>query len=711
MGTITGMLSFPVPDLVRSLAHLSSAIGWTIAAACAIFWLAMLVDCLRRPAFYPILGTNWRTKIFWLLTFALLNPLMTLMYLLCGRLLPPRPKAAWPVSVAVIGVFLLLAAAQIWPSTGLRPQVLRFQRDPATGEMRLETGSASTGLSLNAAATESTTAQNSISSTSGNDESFFSCDHIAVLGSSEHPLMQKVAGLLGRKLGDLPFVKSVTYHPPGSLPPVGGRLPDMVVTLDAPRLDEADLSGYRELTCTIDVSAGQIPWSSRHHVMSGESPPLYNVNYTSRLAHRSRTAGITAGDARYQAPAKGIVEQIEGGFLKALGEWSASHCSPAGLPAGFYGQYTAPRESFFAARPGWQLVLSGTGMFEHNRTVWRFDDNRTAQDVLAAIKTQLVSEGFRGEDHDGPYLRMSKDEQVFEAYQLPTMEFGETDEASAGPRSFAAVYRLRFTKAERCRALEDLLNSAASEGHLLAFQGAVHVCPNDLADRLAARLADLPAASAQGLLAVAQWQHRQGKQDAARTSLRKAVALAWADGRKDDLKSTLEDLGPKLGMSNAAESRPSEEDLRETGIPQLSSESRTLERTLTVGESLRAWTLSASGDLCTVRCGVLQGHKAGEPFRLSVTVGGNSGSMTSTVGISPATAPGRKSWLGTNSAGTDGVRVIATAASEDGKHFKLTVQLVEDNSPASVPSATNPSGRIRTAVQNCSSQPSFSRAP
>lgn len=682
------MMPFSVPGAVSGADWVWSAIGWTITGLCAIFWLVMLVDCLRRPAFYPVLGTSWRTKVFWLVTFVLVNPLITLAYLLFGRLLPPKPRAPWPASVGVVGFVLLLAALQLWPSADLVPQVVRFQRDPDSGEMKLQAGNTSAGLALKAESTGSTASYSSVTSSSGPSDPFFACRHIIILGTCEHPLMQRVAGLLCEKFSGLRFVNSVSYYPPGERPPMGGRTPDMVVVLDAPRISETGLPGARQFTCIIKVSAGPIPWSSGHSYSTDASPPLLDVRYSGKLEHRSRVIGIAAGGERYASTANSIVEQIDGNLLKAIREWSDKYRSPGELPASFYGQYTPPGDSFLSDRPGWKPVLAGSGLFEHNRTVWRFDDERPAAEVLTDIEAQLAAQGFKRRSDDEIYLRMSNHEQEVEVYRLGDHEFHSPEEATTEARSYAAVYRLRFTRQERCRAIEDLLVSADCAEQLVAFRHHARTCSGGLYDRFMERLASLPTTSAGGLLAVAEWRHSRGEREAALAGLRGAAALAWADGRQSDMKRDLEKLGQKLGLKDAASLRPSEDDLVQVGVRALPPDGQAVEGTVAVGEPLRAWLVSAAGDLLAIRCAVLHGEKADQPFRLSITIASSGGSTTSTIGMSPTTTgDGQEAWFSTHSLGYNDVRISATVRSNDGQHFQMAVTLLEDSTPTSAPAA------------------------
>lgn len=78
-------------------------------------WLCLLIHCLRRKRFFPILGSGLSTKLFWLATFPFFNPLLTLLYLLFAVVLPPlAPDRKHPIArtvsiltIAFIAVILI----------------------------------------------------------------------------------------------------------------------------------------------------------------------------------------------------------------------------------------------------------------------------------------------------------------------------------------------------------------------------------------------------------------------------------------------------------------------------------------------------------------------------------------------------------------------------------------------------------------------------
>jgi len=71
-----------------------------------IVWSALLLHCLGRREFYPIIGRKWGTKIFWLLTFVFFNPLLSLIYIVFAVLFKPPKIDENPKSVHFCLCFL-----------------------------------------------------------------------------------------------------------------------------------------------------------------------------------------------------------------------------------------------------------------------------------------------------------------------------------------------------------------------------------------------------------------------------------------------------------------------------------------------------------------------------------------------------------------------------------------------------------------------------
>ena len=76
-----------------------------LIVAYLLIWVILFVDCVRRKEFYPLMGSNRATKLFWLVTFVFFIPLLTVAYFLFGIVKKPQPQVArWVTGVVVLFV-------------------------------------------------------------------------------------------------------------------------------------------------------------------------------------------------------------------------------------------------------------------------------------------------------------------------------------------------------------------------------------------------------------------------------------------------------------------------------------------------------------------------------------------------------------------------------------------------------------------------------
>ena len=74
-----------------------------------LVWTLLLIHCLRRRYFYPLLGRQLATKILWLATFLFLSPPLTLIYAIFGVMIKPSDshkqlKLIRPASVLILAL-------------------------------------------------------------------------------------------------------------------------------------------------------------------------------------------------------------------------------------------------------------------------------------------------------------------------------------------------------------------------------------------------------------------------------------------------------------------------------------------------------------------------------------------------------------------------------------------------------------------------------
>ena len=76
-----------------------------------VIWIILLLLCLRRRQFCPVIGDSAATRYFWLATFIFFNPVLTALYLIFGQIRSPRAKPnrfTMPtvLTIAILGFFV-----------------------------------------------------------------------------------------------------------------------------------------------------------------------------------------------------------------------------------------------------------------------------------------------------------------------------------------------------------------------------------------------------------------------------------------------------------------------------------------------------------------------------------------------------------------------------------------------------------------------------
>ncbi|KKK84921.1 hypothetical protein LCGC14_2778470, partial [marine sediment metagenome] len=157
------------------IGRLTGVLAYVLLIAYGVLWLVMLIDCLRRHEFYPVLGPRGATRLFWLATMIFLNPALTLLYLLLGRRKPPAVGGGKLVSRGV----LLTAAGLIVLGFFVRfPGLTHVWAEPFVGR---NGGDAEPVVNIHAAKIESSNSISTTSSTMSSAESRFACRRIAII--------------------------------------------------------------------------------------------------------------------------------------------------------------------------------------------------------------------------------------------------------------------------------------------------------------------------------------------------------------------------------------------------------------------------------------------------------------------------------------------------------------------------------------------------
>ena len=177
-----------MPTLLRILPY----VVYALLAGYVIAWAVLLALCWRRRRFYPLLGDDRRTRWFWLASFVLLNPILTLLYLWFGQLRRPDardvrigavPAGLAVVVVAVAGFFVNFpGVTHLW--------MVPFQgAPPADPERRA-------ALSAHAAVIESRSNTGTTTVSTSGAHARVACRSVAIIVEHDHALVRLVGEAL-----------------------------------------------------------------------------------------------------------------------------------------------------------------------------------------------------------------------------------------------------------------------------------------------------------------------------------------------------------------------------------------------------------------------------------------------------------------------------------------------------------------------------------
>jgi len=645
-----------------------------------LLWLWLFVDCVRRKRFYPILGHGWGTKAFWLITFPFLNPVLTLLYLIFGRLLPPekgasRLRSALVFASAVVVMVLSLLPAEL---PGARP--IRMKRDPAAGEMRQEGSDDGVRLSAQSGVIHATNHLNSSLSSVEFGRPCFSCRRIVIVNRSSHALMGRVGIELQRRLAGLPGVDAIDYYPVGHTMPLGELTPDLVISLDLPQIEERKVSFHRSIKAKIGISAGRCLYQVGPGYGDHRTPPVLEFNWDGTLEHQSESRGYELGSAKYKLAADNIGQELSKALVNQIEAWRKKFPPLPDLPSAFYGTYRPVKLPFLSDRNA-RCLLSVRDMFKHNHTVWRFDDEREPASLLKDIREQMTTEGWKDMGSDmanryGPFLHLQK--AAARLVVAPSRdvhpERGPRLVHEAGkPTTFLVQYEDRFTNDEYNRALTELLDRKAPTDTLLVF---ARMYRPDQQDRLHSLLEQRPITSPNGHLQLAEYYHSHKQVEKAREALVRAKALLVTRGEYATLTSQIKSLAKRMGEEALADSPVGRDVFVELGFIEAGNGQDPSTHEVGLGDEVRLFQEESDGKIRTVTVSVRRNHDSASktPYELTYVAAQRGARSWGSSGGS-ISADGK--WSGACSAGLMHFFVTGHATQTGHDRFRVSVSACE----------------------------------
>jgi len=552
----------------------TSMLWQVLNIAYLIIWSVLLVNCLFRRQFYPILGRGWGTKGLWLLTFVFFNPLLTLLYLAFGFLLRPAknqeqaPSTSFPsvVAAACIAVVLVLFELPAG-SYDAEPVVLTSESGPADAN---KPGGSFHGFEANAGLMRGKNNVQALSSVAAGEGARVSVRSVMLICQNPHQLLDRVARQFQRSLIKLPYVDKVAYYPFGTKPQPGGLLPGVSVTIDMPKFSENTLLRSRHIRATIEWQASTSILAGPSHTVGANGTPLVQFDIESQLDHESHMIGVESQAARYKLEANDIAGEMTRSINKQFENLLDKYGPLPATPQTLNGAYHEPPElPFFKAGSAEQLI-SGYALLENNHTVWWFAEERDAEEALGAYRDELKSLGWTKEEITKESLRMRKDDEIIYAYQPRSRDpqataviWGKYDiPNSAAPM---VVHYESYLSGEQMRkAMDTLLDSDVELETLLVFEK--YLRTPEQHGRLKSIIEQSPVRTLSACLVLARFWADGGEMEKGRDALLHALALERSEKANNTRSLEIKNLARKLGDEGLTEAPLAENILLDVGF-------------------------------------------------------------------------------------------------------------------------------------------------
>ncbi|MFT7535154.1 MAG: hypothetical protein ACI85K_001105, partial [Hyphomicrobiaceae bacterium] len=433
----------------------------------AVIWLIALVDSLCRDRFPPLFGSERAGKYVWRLSFLLCNPLLAVLYLL---LVPLRllAKQALPRDLLVALSLLLLVSLhlEIWG----QESDTRFTLQPG-GE---PPGGSFTGLSVRTSSLDHSSWMHTYAHP---DARPVPQRTIQIRSASRHPILTMAARRLAQRLINLSFVDQVAFLPAGELPAPDSQAPDLYLMLDA-NLQSWSLPFYGRTDAVILAQLSNTPLLPVGDTVREPEGIAATCRLTGSVQLAYNRFGLALGVAAYEEVANSITNWFGTAAEELL---QAAHDSGGTLPH---------LPAAFAFRETPKLANLGTanetayGWFLHNRSLWRLNEVRPANEVIDALAAELRQSGWTekrrygtGDATDVTLKRGSerllmhrqpeiKEDSSFAFSMQPQLEPAQPEQP-ANDLPILVTYENPFSDAEVRSIANELLASENADPHLL----------------------------------------------------------------------------------------------------------------------------------------------------------------------------------------------------------------------------------------------------
>ncbi len=552
--------------------------GWVyiLTAGYCVIWLFLLRKLIGTPSLFPILRNSRTTRIFWIATFLLFNPLLSVLFVIFGLMLKPTEHPVSVKATRIIGLGLTASVILIFEvpfgstSDNVRHWPSSKQNNPLRSDAHLDI-SASSQAEINL-------------SSSSYGEGYFYTDRnqIVVINHSRHPILAETSRQLADHLQKLNGVELVTYYPADSSRHPSTNFPGLLIEFHEDRISGISLpfGGMHSLDVNVSVS------TPRSAITRWTTLPFASFRTHYSIGTRIAAFGIFSPTVKHHAEANELLKIISQLSRSGLNAWGNFNQLPA-LPDYLYGRNQAP----FSLPVQPELItmhLSGSDPLVHQTSLIRFKPDGSPKDTFSSIQHTLEKRGWVVSRQSDQYLRLTRNA---EELRIKSRD----DHAARLDRPLMeALYINHFTADEKCEVLSRFLNDEnINEPALLILSRVFRKLEDQnlfasFADRVQHHIPkNLYQAIELGFVA-----EQSGQPLRAREMLKYACAYAQPH-RASQAQWAMDDLAEKLGDPSLSKSIPELEFLEQCRIHPLPAESR--HRT-TGDDPLQFYTHSENGE-------------------------------------------------------------------------------------------------------------------
>lgn len=574
--------------LVQFIAKLGLLIPFSVAA----FWLILLIFCVKKREFRIVIINSMITKVLWLLSFLLVNPILMLLYLFFGQLSwPNENQKSRPVLLAII---LIVAAAGFTAnpiSSNLSYKYLYRQNDlPATSD-----SPAKFNASLATIKSSNNSSSTSSSGTFG-DFASFRCRRVMVINIDPSNMSNRICTEIVDKLSKDKNVSSVSYvnFETNATPQ---SAPDLLLQVATKINNMTDLPGYRTLDAEITTNANSADrplFSPCGYTNTDDFAGGHNINWSMNLDHTSQTNGFET--VPYSLAVKDIASSISESFSKMLADQLKDYPAEPEFPD-YLSQYQSCPLPDIISEKNPEILFSGSSVLIDNITHFRFTIDRPAAEVLTELADRFKQAGWKiwRNDQQNEYnktgiisfFNASKDNLSIQlarpANETDTGYETHSQSGSGGGSSswhkcnFPATTansnmlygRLRssITGPQRKELLDRLLTEKDMSPSSLFFLE--DILDDSQKDKLLTLLETDNSCDYQGILWQARLLLKNNQTDKALAKLKAARIKAYFAGKFSEFKSNAKDIAEKTALTLEDSYYPSVDEISSLGYPRL----------------------------------------------------------------------------------------------------------------------------------------------